>query len=273
MQRTVIYISDGTGITATSLGRSLLPQFALESVREMTWPFLDSDDKVRDAITRIDAIAQEDGHPPLLFSTLVDPARRRLLHQSQGCVLDLYERFNPLLQEQLQRAPCPVRGHSHGIGNSRHYNARIDALNFALASDDGISTNNYPSAEIILLGVSRSGKTPTCLYLSMQYGILAANWPLTEDDFDSGRLPTPLQPYRDKLFGLTIDPERLHQIRSERLPNSRYANRSQCQLELDAVERLYRVERIPYLNTSSMSIEEIATTVVQQVGLKRRTFG
>lgn len=273
MSRSVFFLSDGTGITAETFGRSLLSQFGNVEFHSLSWPFLDTPQKAQEAVDRIDQATREEGAPPLVFSTLVDPELRAIVHKSRAMVLDLFETCNTLLERELGTSARAVRGRSHGMGDYTVYNARITALNFALASDDGVTTANYPAAEIILLGVSRSGKTPTCLYLSLQYGILAANYPLTEDDFESNTLPKSLQPYREKLFGLTIDTERLHQIRSERLPNSRYANRAQCQYELSAIEALFKREKIPYINTTSMSIEEIATTIMQQAGLKRRLMG
>jgi regulator of PEP synthase PpsR (kinase-PPPase family) len=159
------------------------------------------------------------------------------------------------------------------MGVYSDYKARIDAVNYALGNDDGNSLRDYPAAEVILIGVSRSGKTPTSLYLALQYGVRAANYPITEDDLESPHLPKVLQPYRERLFALTIAPERLQQIRSERRPDSTYASMKQCRYEVRAAEAMYRAENIPYLDTSAVSIEEIATTLLQQTGMERRLYG
>lgn len=270
MQRSVFFLSDHTGITAETLGRSLLTQFEGVEFKQTSWPFLDSAEKAQGAVNRINQAAREDGVRPLVFSTLVDPSVRKVVFTCQAAVFDFFDAFNDRLEAELGIVARPVSGRSHGMGDFTTYSARIDALNFALANDDGLMTSNYPASDIILVGVSRSGKTPTCLYLALQFGILAANYPLTEEDLEKGMLPKQLAPYRERLFGLTIEPERLQQIRRERYPDSRYATETQCRYEIDAVENLYRREAVPFLNTTTMSIEEIAATIIQRTGIKRR---
>ena len=125
---------------------------------------------------------------------------------------------------------------------------------------------------MILVGVSRCGKTPTSLYLAMQYAIKAANFPLIPEDFDRGQLPATLQPYRKKLFGLTIQPERLSEVRNERRPGSQYASLEQCRDEVAAAERMMRREGISWLSTTTKSIEEISTTIMEEVGLSTRSY-
>lgn len=270
-QRSVFFVSDRTGITAETLGHSLMTQFDGVEFNTVRLPFLDTTDKMAAAIEQINACTQEQGLRPVVFSTLVDNSLLEQLRKNcDALVLDFLDAFNAPLEAELGIKASHVMGRSHGIGNFADYTARIEALNFALANDDGVSTRHYGSADIVLIGVSRTGKTPTSLFLALQYGIYAANYPLTEDDLHSRALPTALQPFRDKLFGLSIDPERLQQIRSERRPNSRYAQSAQCLLEVDAVESLYRKENIRFLNTTHISIEEIATRILQIAGLKRR---
>lgn len=273
MKRSVFFLSDRTGITAEMLGHSLLTQFEGVQFEQHILPFIDSGEKARQAVAQIDAAARHDGVPPLLFSTLLSDEVRAIIVQSKGHLLDFFETFiNPLEQELGIRSAHAI-GRSHGMGVYATYKARIDAVNYALSNDDGVSTRHYPHADVILLGVSRSGKTPTCLYLALQYGILAANYPITEEDLDTPGLPALLEPYRNKLYGLSIDPQRLHQIRTERRPDTRYASPEQCRLEVQAVERMFRQERISYLDTSSVSIEEIATIILHEVGLERRLYG
>ncbi|ACL74006.1 conserved hypothetical protein [Thioalkalivibrio sulfidiphilus HL-EbGr7] len=227
--RSVFYVSDGTGITAETLGHTLLTQFDQVQFSPVNLPFVDSEEKLDAALLRISRAADQDGAPPLVFSTLIDRRlREALASRCKGVVFDLFETYTSGLEQALGVSANHVAGRSHGMGNLHTYTRRINALNYALANDDGAVVRDYPMADVILMGVSRSGKTPTCLYLALQFGIQAANYPLTEDDFETGDLPGLLVPYRNKLFGLTVDPERLQQIRSERRPNSRYASAEQC---------------------------------------------
>lgn len=273
MKRTVFYLSDRTGITAEMLGRSLMTQFEGVEVCEVTLPYVDAIDKAEGAVALINQAAEEDGQRPLLFSTLVNIEVREIISTSKGMLLDFFDTFINPLEKELNMHSATVVGKSHGIGAYENYKARIDAVNFALSNDDGISVRNYPSADIILLGVSRSGKTPTCLYLALQYGLFAANYPLTEDDMDATYLPVGLEPYRKKLFGLSIDPLRLRQIRQERRSDSNYASLQQCEHEVKKAEKIYQREQIPFVNTSNASIEEIATTILQKTRLKRQLRG
>jgi len=255
------------------LGHSLLTQFEGIEFQQITLPYIDSLDKAEEAVHRINEAAENDGVPPLLFSTLVDIEVREIISESKGMMLDFFDTFISPLEKELHTQSTTVIGRSHGIGAYDSYKARIDAVNFALRNDDGATVRNYQAADIILLGVSRSGKTPTCLYLALQYGLLAANYPLDEDDMNTSFLPVAVEPYRSKLFGLSIDPTRLHQIRQERRSDSRYASIQQCRFEVEKAEQIFRRENIPFIDTSSASIEEIATTILHQTGLKRRRLG
>jgi len=273
MKRSVFFLSDRTGITAETLGHSLLTQFEGVDFEQVILPFLDSAEKARQAVIRINEAADRDGCKPLLFSTLLNVEAREIIDTSKGLLFDFFDAFINPLEAELGIQSAHAVGRTHGMGVYSDYKARIDAVNFAMGSDDGNTLREYPEAEVILIGVSRSGKTPTCLYLALQYGIRAANYPITEDDLESPKLPKVLEPYRNRLFGLTIAPERLQQIRSERRPDSHYASVSQCRYEVRAVEAMYRAENIPFLDTSAVSIEEIATTLLQHTGLSRRLYG
>lgn len=273
MKRTVFFVSDRTGITAETLAHSLLTQFEDVEFEKISCPFVDSLEKVAAVVSRINESCANTGVRPLVFSTLVDTAQRKKLETSEGMVMDMFHAFIMPLEKELGVASSHAVGRSHGVGSDTTYKARIDAINFALANDDGMTTNNYNSADVVLVGVSRTGKTPTSLYLALQFGILAANYPLNEDDLDREQLPGILKQYKTKLFGLTIMPDRLRQIRNERRPNSDYASLHQCEREVRMVESLFRHENIPFINTSAMSIEEIATTVVEHNRLQRRWFG
>ncbi len=270
MERKVFYISDGTGITIEALAKSLLTQFdSVEFDREII-PYVDTVDKVRRVVERINKAADADGKPPIVFSSMVDVSCRNILEASKGVVLDFFGTFIDPLEKVLGIKSSHTIGGVHSMGSGEGYGRWIDAVNFALQHDDGQRTQKLDTADIILIGVSRSGKTPTSLYLAMQFGIRAANYPLTEEDFEYDGVPKHLMPYKKILFGLTISPQRLSSIRQERKPNSRYASLAQCRSEVQFVERMFQREKIPYLNTTEKSVEELASGILVQTGLKRR---
>lgn len=271
MKRYVFILSDGTGITAENLGNSLMSQFENTHFDKHTIPYVDSLHKANEVVTRINDANKELGIKPLVFMTLVNPEIREHINQCiNACVFDLFSTFIGPMEQELQQRSSYTVGKSHGVSNAQSYYHRIEAVDFALSHDDGLKTRNYDKADIILIGVSRCGKTPSCIYLALQYGILAANYPFTEEDIKGFALPYSLKAYKNKLFGLTIDPRRLEQIRNERLPNSRYASNEQCRFEVSEVESLYQREKIPFLNTTKYSIEEIATKIIATSGMQRR---
>ncbi|NNG82102.1 MULTISPECIES: pyruvate, water dikinase regulatory protein [Acinetobacter Taxon 24D] len=270
IKRSVFFISDGTAITAETLGHSLLAQFPHVDFDIHIIPYISSEEAAMNVVAEINQRADRDGQQPLVFDTLVDPYVRDIINTANAVNLDVFEGLIGKLSEVLGTPPTTLVGQTHAVTDSESYKARIDAVHFALDNDDGARTRHYDKADLILIGVSRSGKTPTSIYLSLQFGIRVANYPLTEEDLDDNRLPAVLRPHKNKLFGLMIDAERLVAIRTERKANSRYASFSQCQMELRAVEGIYISEGIKYLNVSEMSIEEISTRVLQMTGLKRR---
>ncbi|CAM9169333.1 MULTISPECIES: posphoenolpyruvate synthetase regulatory kinase/phosphorylase PpsR [Acinetobacter] len=270
IQRSVFFISDGTAITAETLGHSLLAQFPNVKFDIHIIPYISSEEAATSVVAEINARALQDGEKPLVFDTLVDPYVREIINTANAVNLDVFEGLISKLSDELQVLPTTLVGQTHAVTDTASYKARIDAVHFALDNDDGARTRHYDKADLILIGVSRSGKTPTSIYLSLQFGIRVANYPLTEEDLDDNRLPAVLRPHKNKLFGLMIDADRLVAIRTERKANSRYASFSQCQMELRAIEGIYISEGIKYLNVSEMSIEEISTRVLQMTGLKRR---
>ena len=270
IKRSVFFISDGTAITAETLGHSLLAQFPHVKFDIHIIPYITSEEAAMNVVEEINKRAEIDGEQPLVFDTLVDPYARDIINTANAVNLDVFEGLISKLSDVLGTAPTTLVGQTHAVTDSASYKARIDAVHFALDNDDGARTRHYDKADLILIGVSRSGKTPTSIYLSLQFGIRVANYPLTEEDLDDNRLPAVLRAHKQKLFGLMIDAERLVAIRSERKANSRYASFSQCQMELRAIEGIYISEGIKYLNVSEMSIEEISTRVLQMTGLKRR---
>jgi regulator of PEP synthase PpsR (kinase-PPPase family) len=270
--RTVFFISDGTGISAETLGHSLLTQFEDIAFAQTVLPFVDTVAKARECVARIEEAKLRSGARPIVFCTLVNDEVRAALRSADALVLDFFEGFlNPLEAELGLRSTHTV-GRSHSVADNPEYLDRIEAINFALAHDDGLGNQELGKAEVVLVGVSRSGKTPTCLYLALQFGIKAANVPLTPDDFDRGTLPGLLEPHLKKLYGLTIAPERLAEIRNQRRPDSRYARLENCRYEVEQAERLMRRFGIPWLNSTTRSIEEIATKILQEGKLERRVY-
>lgn len=268
MKRSVFFVSDGTGITAETLGRSLLAQFDSIEFEEITVPYVDTVEKAYTIVNEINSLSDE--ARPIIIDTIVNKEIRDVIATANAFMLDVFETFVGKLSAELSSQPANAVGKSHSIVNNESYSIRIDAVHFALDNDDGARTRHYDKADLILTGVSRCGKTPTSLYLALQFGIHVGNYPLTEDDFDDLRLPSALKEHKRKLFGLTIDPERLSAIRNERKANSRYASLQQCEMEVRAVEALFNKEGIPYINTTHLSIEEISTRIMAKAGIKRR---
>ncbi|MDN3520648.1 posphoenolpyruvate synthetase regulatory kinase/phosphorylase PpsR [Halomonas ramblicola] len=273
MTRTAFFISDGTGITAESLGRSLLAQFEKVEIRMITKPYIDSVEKARNLVEVINGAAVRDGEQPIIIDTIVDSEIRSVIREAEGFKIDIFSTFLEPLEQELATHSTYTVGRTHSIGKDEVYMDRIHSVHFALDNDDGARTHQYDQADVILIGVSRCGKTPTSLYLALQFGIRAANYPLTEDDQDEDgilKLPSALARHRHKLFGLTIDPRRLAAIRHERRPNSRYSSMDQCMQEVGQAEGLYRQLHVPFIDTTRFSVEEISTRMIAEMGLTRR---
>jgi regulator of PEP synthase PpsR (kinase-PPPase family) len=269
--RTVFFVSDGTGITAETFGHSVLTQFELR-FRQVRLPFIDTLDKAHDALRKINEAFASDGQRPIVFSTLVHTELSDVIRKCNGMYMDMFQTFVAPLEQELGVKSTHTIGRSHNIVDSEEYKNRIEAINFSLAHDDGQSHKNLAEADVILVGVSRSGKTPTSLYLAMQYGIKAANYPLIPDDFERGRLPTSLYLYKSKIFGLTITPERLSEIRNERRAGSKYAALENCRYEVNEAEGMMKREGIRWLSSTTKSIEEISTTILQEIKPDRREY-
>ncbi len=271
-KRTAYFVSDRTGITAEMLGHSLLTQFDGVRFNEITLPFVDSLEKARDVVAQINSQGATDGVRPLVISTLARTEIAQIIGQSNALFLDCFEIFISPLERELGVRASHAIGRTHNVSDFVNYHHRIESVNYTLSHDDGVTNRDLNDADIILVGVSRCGKTPTCLYLAMQFGISAANYPLIPEDFNTMLLPTPLRPLRGKLYGLTIRPERLQQIRTERKPGSKYATLANCEFEVREAEALMRQEGIPYLDATSKSVEELATTILHEAKLVRRIY-
>ena len=271
-RRTAFFISDRTGITVEMLGNSLLTQFDNVEFRRITLPFIDNLEKIHDALKQIDAAGTDSGKRPLVFTSLMANDLRAEIAKANAMVLDLFDRFIVPLEAELGVKSAHAVGRSHSAGNFKDYNHRIEAVNYTLAHDDGVTNRNLEEADIILVGVSRSGKTPTCLYMALQFGVKAANYPLIPEDLEKMKLPPALLPLKQKVWGLTIMPDRLQQIRQERKPDSKYAALENCKWEVQAAERLMNNAGVSYLNSTTKSIEELATTILHEAHLDRRVY-
>jgi regulator of PEP synthase PpsR (kinase-PPPase family) len=272
-RRRVFFISDRTGLTVEALGSSLLTQFATIDFLRVTLPFIDSIPKAIQVVAQVNEAHRDSGQRPLVFSSIVDEQVREEINKCNGLVLDVFERFIVPLEAELDLRSSHEVGRSHS-GKAKDYNHRIEAINYTLAHDDGVTHRGLEEADIVLVGVSRSGKTPTCLYMAMQFGIKAANYPLIPEDLEANKLPPTLEPLKGKgkVWGLSIQPDRLHRIRTERRPDSRYAALDNCRQEVTAAERLMKQAGIPYLDSTTKSIEEIATHMLHEAHLVRRVY-
>ncbi len=270
--RTVFFISDGTGITAETFGNAILAQFEMKS-RHVRLPFIDTADKAHQAVRQINHTAEREGQKPIVFTTLVDVEILKVITDGcKGMLLDMFGTFVHPLEKELRIKSNHRVGRFSDISKSKAYNDRIEAINFSLEHDDGQSNRDLEQSDVILVGVSRSGKTPTSLYLAMQYGLKASNYPLIPEDFDRRQLPPALAPHQKKIFGLSIHPDRLSEIRNERRPNSKYASIENCRMEVSEAEAMMRRSGIRWLSTTTKSIEEIATTILQEIKPERLMY-
>jgi hypothetical protein len=269
-RRTVFFVSDGTGITAQMLGHSLLTQFEGVEFNQVTLPFVDSTEKAEECLARI--AAEASNAQPIVFSTLVNQDLRQVVRRANALFIDFFETFIDPLEAGLGVKSSHTIGRSHSAMDKKEYRQRIEAINFAMAHDDGASHRELGQADVILIGVSRSGKTPTSLYLALQFGVRAANYPLIPEDFHRMKLPEALRAEKTRLYGLTIAPERLHEIRKERRPGSSYADLDNCRYEVTEAESMMRREGIRSINSTSKSIEEIATTILRELRIQRQVY-
>src|SRR6476660_10348086 len=271
-RRTVFFVSDGTGITAQMLGHSLLTQFEGVEFDQVTLPFVDTAEKAEECLARIEAEGASGNTQPVVFSTLVNQDVRAIVRKARALFLDFFETFIDPLEAGLGVKSSHTIGRSHSAMDKKEYHQRIEAINFAMAHDDGASHRELGQADVILIGVSRSGKTPTSLYLALQFGVKAANYPLIPEDFQRGKLPEALRAQKNRLYGLTLAPEGLHEIRKEAHPGSRYAELDNCRFEVDEAESMMRREGIRSINSTTKSIEEIATTILRELRIHRQVY-
>lgn len=267
LKRKVYFISDGTGITVENLGHSLLTQFSELKYEAKKYPYVNTIEKAKSITQEIDFENRTSNLRPIILSTLISEEIRAVIKQSNTFMIDFFEEHIGPLEQELDLRSNHTIGKTHSLNDIMRYDARMDAINFALYTDDGLALKKYQEADIIIIGISRCGKTPTCLYMSIQYGIKAANYPLVDEDLQHNKLPDFLEQFKHKLYGLSIDPKRLQTIRHKRRPNRKYSNLMQCKMEVKQAESLFVRENIPFLYTTSHSIEEIAAHILEDKGL------
>lgn len=270
--RAVFFVSNSTGITVETLGRSLLYQFSSTQFESHSLRFVDSVEKATEVVKTINKLADETGLRPIIISTLIKPELRVVLTKSHGLYLDVFDAFIAPIEAELGCEAKLGSGRVHGIVDDEYYSDRIEAVNYSLKTDDGVGAREYAKADVILTGVSRTGKTPTSLYLAMHYGLKAANYPIVDEEIVAHELPASLKQYKEKLFGLLVTPERLQSIRTKRRPDSQYSSLSQCQFEIRQTQSLFQQENIPYFDVSSMSIEEISSNIINMLKISSRIF-
>ena len=268
-ERSIFYVSDHTGLTAESLGRSLVAQFPQVRWYQRALPYVNDRAAASSAVREINERATVDGCSPLVVDTLLDPELSRVIATSKGYVLDVFRSFLPGLEKEIGCAPTTVIGAQSA--SQPEYVRRIDAIQYSMDQDDGCNLERFSEADLVLLGVSRTGKTPTSMYIAIQFGLRTANYPLTETELETLRLPSELEPLRERLFGLTIEPEALAEIRQQRWSDSSYADPRRCQREVQDLLELYRRYGIQYLDVTRLSIEEVAAQALEQLRINRTT--
>lgn len=266
--RPVYIISDRTGVTAGTMAHTLLSQFPNIEFERHTIPFIDADDKVKSTIKQINHSYNAHKARPLVFTSFMDTNYTHKFEESNSIVIDLFKPFIQDLEAHLHVDSSHKVGQAHGIVKEVDYMHRMDAINFSMQYDDGVKIGNYHKADLILIGVSRAGKTPTSLYMALHYGLYTANYPLADDDFEAGKLPEALINNRERLFGLSIDPFQLQKIRQKRRANSQYSSITQCQQEVRQAEQFFKRYRIPHTDSTAMSIEELASLIVHRMNLE-----
>ncbi len=269
-RRLAVFVSDGTGITAETLGNALLVNFPGIPFERYAFPFVDTVEEAELVVREVDAAADA-GDPPLMFTTVKAPGVRAVLARARAVTVDLLSGHLSALEQALGTTASEQLGQYHGVGDVERYFGRMRAVEYALEHDDGQSMRGLDVADVIIVAPSRCGKTPTTMYLALQYGMRVANYPLIDDDFESERLPTAIAPYAARCFGLTTNPLRLSQVRHERRPASRYASLEQCTYELRRAEELYRRFRIPFMNSATKSVEEMSVVILQTIHERART--
>jgi regulator of PEP synthase PpsR (kinase-PPPase family) len=265
--RSVFFVSDRTGLTAQNYGRTLLSQFPGQKFKIVILSFVDTVQKATLASARINAASARAGKQSVVFSTIISEEEQKILESSDACIVDLYNTFLGPLETFFGQESAHRQGRSRAIFGDKDYQGRLDAIDYSLSHDDGLRYDQYGEADVILVGVSRCGKTPTSLFLAMNFSMKVSNYPLTEEDFNKQTLPDCLLKHKEKLVALTIKVAPLSRIRRARRPNSEYASFAVCEQEVRIAETMFSKADIPVFDTTDISIEEIASEVVKALGL------
>ena len=263
----VFFLSDSTGITAETMGNALLIQFPDLRFERRLIPIISTIDEARRVVKVLDTAAAGPV-TPLAFSTAAVEEVRHELSHTKCPLIDFFDLHMERVESILGTKGIRVAARLHGMGDVKRYNARMAAVEYAIEHDDGQSMRALDKADVILIAPSRCGKTPTTMYLALQHGIFVANYPLVDEDFETAELPRPVRGLRDRCFGMLTTPARLSQVRHERRPNSRYASLEQCTYELRQAEAMYRNHRLPVINSSTKSVEEMSTVILQTLNHK-----
>jgi len=267
--RTIFFISDRTGLSAEDYGKTLLAQFPQQGYQTSTLSFVDTRQKATIASNKVKDAYRISGKQPIVFSTLVDENAQRIIKSTDACIINLFNAFLEPLEQTFGEPASHRAGKYQGknrISQNPSYQKRLDAIDYSLAHDDGVRYDQYDEADVILVGVSRCGKTPTSLYLAMNFSLKVSNYPLTEEDLDKSILPDFLLKHKHKLVALTIKVVPLSKIRRARRPNSDYSSLKVCEREVRISETMFAHAKIPVFETTDTSIEEIASDVVQAMG-------
>lgn len=259
----VYVLSDATGISAETMASALLLQFPQVPFERHVIPFIVTVEEARKVVAQLDAVAAGPV-TPLVFMTVVNDEVRAALQSITVPIIDFVGDHLPVIERTLGRAGDHQPARLHGTGDQRRYNRRMAAVEYAIEHDDGQSLRALDKADLVLIAPSRCGKTPTTMFLALQHGIFVANYPLIDEDLEVDELPRPVREMKDRCFGLISSPQRLTEVRTERRPDSRYASPEQVQWELSRARRMYRDHDIPFIDTSTRSVEEIATIILQR---------
>jgi len=270
-KRLVFFVSDRTGKTSELIAQSLLTQFDGFEFKYRTFPFITTQNDAKKVATEIEQQKLISGQKPLVFSTLVNSALQDIITATDAFVISLFSEFIEPLEEALQMESSHTIGMPHEEYDAQDYKGRIDAIDFTMKNDDGIKTSQFDKADVILIGVSRSGKTPTCLYLALNFSLKAANYPLTDDDLNQETIPEFLVPFSEKIIGLTIQADQLSAIRQQRRPKSDYSSLNKCKTEIKLAETMMNNAGIYVVDSTAMSIEEIAVNIVKEKQLLHST--
>ncbi|WP_028582415.1 pyruvate, water dikinase regulatory protein [Desulfogranum japonicum] len=261
--KNVYYISGSTAILAEDMGRALLAQFSGFRFKEEKIPFIHTVAEAEEALNRILDQCKEE--KPLLFCTIMDQHTRDVFNHPDVLFFDIF--LETLEKVETSLGVCALRE----PGYSRHFTMskmtkRVDAIHYSLEHDDGTKPKDYDIADLILVGVSRTGKTPVSIYLATHMELKAANFPLTADHLGKHELPKEIVKNKSRAIGLTASPRYLHEIREKRYHGSTYASLDTCTRELQQARQLYRRYDLKTLNVEGRSIEELAVQAVQLVG-------